>query len=104
MLPSYRHDSGFLYQSERTNWLSLDAYKDKETGTLLEPPHTFEVEFLHNIMQQDCDNLGCRLFVAAFVEFLSDGIPVPSNGFCSDFHRTRYAALLWEYGIEKAKA
>ncbi|WMV37154.1 hypothetical protein MTR67_030539, partial [Solanum verrucosum] len=77
---------------------------DKETGTLLESPHPFEVELLHNIMQQDCDNLGYKLFVAAFFEFLSDGIPVPSNGFRSDFCHTRYASLIWEYGIEKAKA
>ncbi|KAG5594779.1 hypothetical protein H5410_036011 [Solanum commersonii] len=58
---------------------------------------------LHNIMQQDCDNLGYKLFVVSFAEFLSDGIHVQSNGFRSDFYRTRYTTLLWEYGIEKAK-
>ncbi|KAK4713387.1 hypothetical protein R3W88_019294 [Solanum pinnatisectum] len=42
--------------------------------------------------------------VAAFVEFLSDGIPIPKNGFRSKYLYTRYEALLWKYGTKKATA
>uniref|UniRef100_M0ZHB6 Ulp1 protease family, C-terminal catalytic domain containing protein n=1 Tax=Solanum tuberosum TaxID=4113 RepID=M0ZHB6_SOLTU len=41
---------------------------------------------------------------AAFVEFLSDEINIPSNGFRADYLRTRYEALLWRYTIEMAKS
>ncbi|WMV14467.1 hypothetical protein MTR67_007852 [Solanum verrucosum] len=46
----------------------------------------------------------CGLFIAAFAEFLSDEIPIQSNNFCSDYLRSRYTALLWNYGSEKAEA
>ncbi|KAG5605975.1 hypothetical protein H5410_027467 [Solanum commersonii] len=36
----------------------------------------------------------CGKFVAAFVEYLSDGMPVPKIGFHSEYLRTRYGALL----------
>jgi len=42
--------------------------------------------------------------VAAFAEFLSDEIPIQSSNFRSDYLRSRYAALLWNYGSEKAEA
>ena len=37
MLPNYLHDSGFFDKTERINWLSLEAYKYKETGVLWGP-------------------------------------------------------------------
>ncbi|KAH0722118.1 hypothetical protein KY289_005162 [Solanum tuberosum] len=104
MLPTYFQDSGFFDHFERTDWSSLDAYKDKETGSLLEPKHPFLVEYVQDIIQQGSDTLDCGLFVAAFVEFLSDEIPMQSNNFRSDYLRSRYAALLWNYGSEKAEA
>ncbi|KAH0702412.1 hypothetical protein KY290_017706 [Solanum tuberosum] len=57
MLPSYLLDSGFFEKTERTNWPDLDAYKDKQTGALLEPHHPFNVEYAQGIMQQECDSL-----------------------------------------------
>jgi len=42
----------------------------------------------------------CEIF---FVEFLSDEINIPSNDFRSDYLRTRYATLLWKYGLNKAE-
>ncbi|KAK4731193.1 hypothetical protein R3W88_024181 [Solanum pinnatisectum] len=56
MLPSYLLNNGFLEKPKRTNWSELNAYKDKETGTLLEPQHPFNVEFAEDIMQQRSDN------------------------------------------------
>ncbi|KAK4720813.1 hypothetical protein R3W88_011046 [Solanum pinnatisectum] len=90
MMPSYLHNNGFFNQLERTDWLSLDAYNDKQTGMLLGPQHEFEAEFVQDIMQQESDSF--------------DGIPNSKNGFCSQYLCTRYGALLWKYGTEKAKA
>uniref|UniRef100_M1DSU4 Ulp1 protease family, C-terminal catalytic domain containing protein n=1 Tax=Solanum tuberosum TaxID=4113 RepID=M1DSU4_SOLTU len=42
-------------------------------------------------------------FVAAYAEFLSDGLQVPSDGIISQTIRMRYASLLWNYGILKAQ-
>ena len=53
------------------------------------------------------DDIPCRdcgLFVAAYAEFLSDGLQVPSNGIISETLRMRYASLLWNYGILKARS
>jgi len=57
MLPTYLQDNGFFEHSERTDWSSLDAYKDKETGSLLEPKHPFLVEYVQDIIQQGSDTL-----------------------------------------------
>ncbi|KAK6780220.1 hypothetical protein RDI58_022404 [Solanum bulbocastanum] len=42
---------------ERIDWSALDAYKDTETGELLESHHLFEVEFVQDIMQQGSKSL-----------------------------------------------
>ncbi|WMV23904.1 hypothetical protein MTR67_017289 [Solanum verrucosum] len=104
MLSSFLHDNGFFDQTERTNWSSLDAYKDSQTGMLLEPNVTFKFEFTQDTMQQQCDSLDCGMYVVAYDEYLSDRIPVPKISFRSDNLRARYGALLWQYGTEKAKA
>jgi len=57
MLPNYLHDSGFFDKTGRTDWASMEAYKDKETGELLGPQHSFEVEYVQDIMQQQSDSL-----------------------------------------------
>ncbi|XP_047270559.1 uncharacterized protein LOC124899647 [Capsicum annuum] len=44
----------------------------------------------------------CGLFAAAYAEFLSDRHQIPSSEFDSKKHRTRYASLLWDYGVNKA--
>lgn len=48
-----------------------------------------------------CSDSG--VFVAAFAEYISDGIPVSCNSFKVDYLRKRYATLLWKYGLDKAK-
>ncbi|KAG5606490.1 hypothetical protein H5410_027982, partial [Solanum commersonii] len=81
------HDiNGLFDQTERTDWSSLDAYKDSQTGMFLGPEHIFQVECV-----QDCNK---KAIASAFVEFLSDGIPVPKIGFHSEYLRTLYGALL----------
>ncbi|KAH0684027.1 hypothetical protein KY289_021779 [Solanum tuberosum] len=94
----------YTLKTERTNWAALDAYKDKKTGELLGPQHSFDVEFAQDIMQQESDSLDCGMFVVAFAEFLSDEINMSYDSFGSDYLRKRYATLLWKYGLNKAKA
>ncbi|KAH0763619.1 hypothetical protein KY290_019692 [Solanum tuberosum] len=67
--------------------------RDSQTGMLLEPNVTFKVEFTQDIMQQQCDSLDCGMYVVAYAEYLSDGIPVSKIGFRLDYLRTRYRAL-----------
>lgn len=52
MLSFFLHDSAFFDQTERTDWSSLDAYKDIQTGMLLELNIIFKVEFA----QTSCNN------------------------------------------------
>ncbi|PHU25499.1 hypothetical protein BC332_03831 [Capsicum chinense] len=42
-------------------------------------------------------------FVAAYAEYLSDGVQVPNNGIDAELLRKRYDALLWKYGEVKAQ-
>ncbi|WMV14806.1 hypothetical protein MTR67_008191 [Solanum verrucosum] len=46
----------------------------------------------------------CGMYVAAFAEYLSDEINIPSISFRSDYLRNRYATFLWKYGMDKFKA
>ena len=57
MLLNYLQDSDFFDKTDRINWLSLEAYKEKETGELLGPQHSFTVECAQEIMQQQNDSL-----------------------------------------------
>ncbi|KAG5585644.1 hypothetical protein H5410_046078 [Solanum commersonii] len=73
MLPSYLMDSGFFEKTERTNFVDCDAYKDNNSGSLMEAQVPFMVEFSQDIMQQ------------------------------KSYLLKRYGALLWSYDSEKAK-
>ncbi|XP_055814254.1 uncharacterized protein LOC129883659 [Solanum dulcamara] len=102
MLPTYLQDSGFFDNNERTDWSSLDSYKDKSTGNMIEPHHPFAVEYVEGIVQQGSDSLDCGVFLAIFAEYLNDGISIPNTELNVEFFRSRYAALLWRYGCQKA--
>ncbi|KAG5570349.1 hypothetical protein H5410_060115, partial [Solanum commersonii] len=47
-----------------------------------------------------CD---CGVFIAAYAEFLSDELQISSDGIISQSLCLRYALLLWNYGILKAR-
>ncbi|KAG5611148.1 hypothetical protein H5410_022429 [Solanum commersonii] len=72
----------------------LDAYKDKEIDTFLEPQYPFVVDCVQDLMQQRSESLYGGLFIVAFVELLSDEIYVPTDGFQSNYLCNRYATLL----------
>ncbi|PHU01403.1 hypothetical protein BC332_31190 [Capsicum chinense] len=45
----------------------------------------------------------CGPFVAAYAEYLSDGLQVSNDGLDAGLLRKRYAALLWKYGKAKSQ-
>ncbi|PHU01278.1 hypothetical protein BC332_31065 [Capsicum chinense] len=95
ILPTYLDMSGFLDQKVRTNWLTIEAYWDK-MGNL------FDVQYVEGISQQTIDILNCGPFIAAYAEYLSDGLQVPNDGLDARLLHKRYAALLWKYGEAKS--
>ncbi|KAF3674827.1 hypothetical protein FXO37_06177 [Capsicum annuum] len=74
----------------------LDVYKKKTDQ------HAFDVHIVDGIVQQSSDTLNYGLFVAGYVEFLSDRHQIPSSEFDPKKHRTRYLSLLWDYCVHKA--
>ncbi|PHU25765.1 hypothetical protein BC332_04097 [Capsicum chinense] len=104
MLLTFLSDSGFFEQTFHTDWPNLDAYRDKLSDTTqLLNTNSFDVEYVQNITHQYCDSLDCEIFVAGYAEYISEGMSVPSVGFEVAYHRIRYASLLRNYGLRKAK-
>ncbi|KAH0657828.1 hypothetical protein KY289_026576 [Solanum tuberosum] len=72
--------------------------EDEETGSLLESKHPFVVEYVQDIIQQGIvDCLWVRLLNSLVMKF-------QSNGFRSNYLRSRYATLLCKYDSQKAEA
>ncbi|PHU07262.1 hypothetical protein BC332_23751 [Capsicum chinense] len=49
------------------------------------------------------DSMDCSLFVAAYAEYLSDGLQIPNNRLDFGLLQKIYVALLWKYGEAKAQ-
>ncbi|PHU01241.1 hypothetical protein BC332_31028 [Capsicum chinense] len=96
ILPTYIDMIGFLDQKVRTDWSKIEAYRDKMANT-------FDVQYVYGISQQTIGSLDCGPFVAAYTEYLSDGLQVHNDGLDAGLLRKRYAALLWKYGEAKAQ-
>ncbi|PHU10269.1 hypothetical protein BC332_22129 [Capsicum chinense] len=96
ILPTYLDMSGFLDQKVRTDWSTIEAYLNKMANP-------FDVQYVDGIAQQAIGSLDCGPFVAAYAEYLSDGLQVPNDGLDAGLLRKRYAALLWKYGEAKAQ-
>ncbi|PHT55537.1 hypothetical protein CQW23_04023 [Capsicum baccatum] len=96
ILPIYLDMSGFLDQKLHTDWLTIEAYRDKMANT-------FNVQYVDGIAQQIIGSLDCGPFVAAYAEYLSDELQVPNDGLDAGLLRKRYATLLWKYGEVKAQ-
>ncbi|KAF3624198.1 hypothetical protein FXO37_31479 [Capsicum annuum] len=75
ILPTYLDMSGFLDQKVRTDWSTIEAYRDKMANP-------FDVQYVNGIAQQTI---------------------VPNNEIDAELLRKRYAALLWKYGEAKAQ-
>ncbi|PHU11352.1 hypothetical protein BC332_18282 [Capsicum chinense] len=87
ILPTYLDMSGFLDQKVRTDWSTIEAYRDKMANP-------FDVQYVDEIAQQTIGSVDCSPFVAAYVEYLSDELQVPNDGLNAGLLHKRYAALL----------
>ncbi|PHT79415.1 hypothetical protein T459_17467 [Capsicum annuum] len=96
ILSTYLDMSDFLDQKVRTDWSTIEAYRDKMANP-------FDVQYVDGIAQQTIGSLDCIPFVAAYSEYLSDGLQVPNDGLDVGLLCKRYAALLWKYGEAKAQ-
>ncbi|KAF3645874.1 putative protein EIN4-like [Capsicum annuum] len=96
ILPTYLDISGFLDQRICTDWSMIEAYRD----TMANP---FDVQYVDGIAQQTIGSLDCGPFVAAYAEYLSDGLQVSNDGLDAGLLRKRYVALLWKYVEAKAQ-
>ncbi|PHT34347.1 hypothetical protein CQW23_26147 [Capsicum baccatum] len=95
ILQTFLDISSFLDQKVHTNRLTIEAYQDKMGNS-------FDMEYIEGIAQQPIGCLDCSLFVAAYTEYLNDGLQVPNNGLDVESLCKRYDTLLWKY--KKAKA
>ncbi|KAF3613639.1 hypothetical protein FXO38_36129 [Capsicum annuum] len=59
----------------------------------------FEVHYVENIMHKKCESLNYVVFIAGYVEYLSEGIEVPSYDFDAESHRMRFL----NYDLRKAQ-
>ncbi|PHU17288.1 hypothetical protein BC332_12983 [Capsicum chinense] len=96
ILPTYLNMSSFLDQKVRTDWSTIEAYRDKMTNP-------FNVQYIDGIAQQIIGSLYCGPFVAAYAEYLTDGLQVPNDGLDAGLLRKIYATLSWKYGEAKAQ-
>ncbi|PHT55462.1 hypothetical protein CQW23_03948 [Capsicum baccatum] len=104
MLPTYLFDNKFYDETSSIDWPNLETYRDKITQTTqILNEHSFDVGYVQHIMKQECDSMDCGVFVVGYVEYLSEEINVPSDGFEAEYLRMRYATLLRKYGIQKSK-
>ncbi|PHU29982.1 hypothetical protein BC332_02075 [Capsicum chinense] len=49
------------------------------------------------------DSMNCGPFIAAYAEYLTNGLQVPNDELDARLLRERYAALLWKYGEAKSQ-
>ncbi|PHT48248.1 hypothetical protein CQW23_12456 [Capsicum baccatum] len=88
--------SDFLDQKVRTDWSMIEAYRDK-IGNL------FDVEYIEGISQQPIGILDCSLFLAAYAEYLSNGLQVPNDGLDAGLLCKRYVTLYENTKKQKLK-
>ncbi|PHT45361.1 hypothetical protein CQW23_14519 [Capsicum baccatum] len=72
------------------------AYQDKMANP-------FDVQYVEGIAQQTIGILDCGPFIAAYAEYLSDGLQEPNVVLDAGLLCKRYVALLWKYGEAKAQ-
>ncbi|KAM3344495.1 hypothetical protein P3S68_024204 [Capsicum galapagoense] len=95
ILPTNLDMSDFLDQKVRTGWSTIEKYRNKMGNP-------FDVQYIEGIAKKIIGILDCGLFVAAYAEYLSDGLQVPNGELDAGLLHKKYAALLWKY--EEAKA
>ncbi|PHU21040.1 hypothetical protein BC332_12191 [Capsicum chinense] len=61
----------------------------------------FDVLFQESLPQQPSRSLDCGVYMVTYAECLSYGHKILANEFDPNALRTRYVALLWNYGTRK---
>ncbi|PHT62010.1 hypothetical protein T459_34126 [Capsicum annuum] len=87
-----------FYVKKRIDLQNHPRYKDKESLDM------FDVLFEDDLPQQPSGSLDCGVFMVMYAECLSYGHKVIATEFDPNALRTRYATLLWDYGIQKQEA
>ncbi|PHT51350.1 hypothetical protein CQW23_11097 [Capsicum baccatum] len=70
-------------------------YKDKDSSDM------FYVLFQESLPQQPSGSLDYGVYMVTYAECLSYGHKIPTNEFDPNALRTRYVAILWDYGTRK---
>ncbi|KAG5579899.1 hypothetical protein H5410_050526 [Solanum commersonii] len=65
---------------------------------------SFDIVHVNDIPRQPQGSLDCGLYISAYAEFLSDGNDISTGPFDPDLMRSKYAVLLWNYGMLKIQA
>ncbi|XP_047257693.1 uncharacterized protein LOC124889762 [Capsicum annuum] len=84
-----------FYDKKEIDLQNHPRYKDKDSSDM------FDVLFEENLPQQPSERLDCGVYMVAYAECLSYGHKILSTDFDPDALRRTYAALLWDYGIQK---
>ncbi|PHU26311.1 hypothetical protein BC332_04643 [Capsicum chinense] len=87
-----------FYVKKGIDHQSHSRYKDKGSSDM------FDVLFQNDLPQQPSGNLNCGVFMVMYAECLSYGHKFIAFEFDPNALRTRYATLLWDYGIRKQEA
>ncbi|PHT44687.1 hypothetical protein CQW23_13845 [Capsicum baccatum] len=87
ILSTYLDMSGFLDQKIHTDWSMIEAYWDKTDNP-------FDVQYVEGNSQRTIGSMDCGLFVATYIEYLSDGLQVTNDGLDAGLLHKRYATLL----------
>ncbi|KAF3641064.1 hypothetical protein FXO38_19670 [Capsicum annuum] len=82
-----------FYDNKGIDLQNHPRYKGKDSSDL------FDVLFEDNLPQQLSGSLDCGLYIVTYAACLSYGHKVLSIEFDPNTLRTRYVALLWDYGI-----
>ncbi|PHT60619.1 hypothetical protein CQW23_02982 [Capsicum baccatum] len=82
-----------FYDNKGIDLQNHPRYKDRDSSDI------FDVLFEENLPQQPSESLDCGLYMVTYAERLSYGHKVLSTEFDPNALRTRYATLLWDYGI-----
>ncbi|KAF3631145.1 hypothetical protein FXO37_28138 [Capsicum annuum] len=80
------------------------SYEIHKLSVML-PTYLNDSEFLKNTQRTVWSSLkaDCGVFVAAYAKFFSDQMQIPSSNIDAEYLRKRYATLLWNYEVKKAK-
>ncbi|PHT50777.1 Protein EXORDIUM [Capsicum baccatum] len=75
---------------------------DKAPKKLIKLINDYSEWIANGLLKHHADR-NCGLFVAAYTEYLSDGLQVPKDGLDVGLLRKIYAAPLWKYGEAKSQ-